>query len=295
LRKEFLFHINDLLEKDKDTTFFTVDMGMWAIERSLKNYPERCKNVGIFEDGLVSILAGHSRAGLTPILFGIQPFIIQRTLEQIKMDIAYQGLGINIVGTGAAIDYAKYGYSHYCAEDLILVKSIPGCQFIAPGNANEFISLFKQTYKNGKPTFFRISDHPNKGLVEEVTFGKANVIKKGNKGTIIVVSILLDLVIEAVDDLDVTILYYTTLEPFDNITLKNNNPTNKILIVEPQYEGSLLYDIYKSIPNTMLKINHVSFPREIFRNYGNYYEKMEYYGFTKEKIKQSILELINDN
>ena len=54
--------------------------------------------------------------------FGIQPYLIERTLEQIKMDLAYQKLGINVVGTGAAVDYPKYGYSHYCAEDAQLIK-----------------------------------------------------------------------------------------------------------------------------------------------------------------------------
>ena len=107
-----------MIREEPDTIFFTVDIGMWAIRDELKNYPDRCMNVGIFEDAMTSIAAGMSRRGLIPTIFGIQPYLIDRTLEQIKMDLAYQGLGVNVIGTGAAVDYPKYGYSHYCPEDV---------------------------------------------------------------------------------------------------------------------------------------------------------------------------------
>ena len=76
-----------------------------------------------------------------------QPYLIERTLEQIKMDFAYQKLGVNVIGTGAAVDYSKYGYSHYCAEDVMVVKAIPGCEFVAPGSAKQFISLYNESYR----------------------------------------------------------------------------------------------------------------------------------------------------
>ena len=175
MRRAFLNRVKDMIQNEKDTTFFTVDIGMWAIRDVLRDYPERCTNVGIYEDGMISIAAGMAYRGLVPTIFGIQPYLIERALEQIKMDLAYQKLGVNIVGTGAAVDYPKYGYSHYCAEDLHIIKAIPGCEFIAAGSAKQFIRLFNQTYRDNKPTFFRISDHPNKIYDPDVEFNKANV------------------------------------------------------------------------------------------------------------------------
>ena len=46
---------------------------------------------------------------------------------------------------------------------------------------------------------------------------------------------LLDKVIEACKNLDVTILYYTTIYPFDKNTLKNNCESGKIFLCEPYY------------------------------------------------------------
>ncbi|MGN1218672.1 MAG: transketolase C-terminal domain-containing protein [Phocaeicola sp.] len=293
MRRAFLSRVADMIKKEPDTTFFTVDIGMWAIRDVLKDYPDRCTNVGIYEDGMFSLAAGMARRGLVPTIFGIQPYLVERTLEQIKMDLAYQKLGVNVIGTGAAVDYPKYGYSHYCAEDVQLIKMIPGCEFIAPGTAKQFIQLFNQAYRDGNPTFFRVSDHPNTEYDVDVEFGKANVIQKGSKATVIAVSIMLDETMKVCKDKDVTVLYYTTLEPFDYETLANNCETGKILVVEPEYEGSLLYDIHHALPNRCLMVDSVAFPHEIFRNYGTYDEKMSYYGLTMDKIEEKVNNLVS--
>lgn len=292
MRRAFLGRVAEMIKNEPDTTYFTVDIGMWAIRDVLRDYPERCTNIGIFEDGMFSVAAGMARQGLVPTIFGIQPYLIERTLEQIKMDFAYQNLGVNVVGTGAAVDYSKYGYSHYCAEDVHVVKAIPGCEFIAPGTAKQFLQLFNATYRDGKPTFFRVSDHPNVEYDVDVQFGKANVLQKGKKATVIAVSIMLDEVMKACADKDVTVLYYTTLEPFDMETLKQNCDSGKILIVEPEYEGSLLNDIHNALPDRSLKISHVAFPRKIFRNYGSYSEKMQFYGLTSDNIEKKLMNLM---
>lgn len=291
MRRAFLSRVAEMIQNEEDTTFFTVDIGMWAIQDVLAEFPRRCTNVGIYEDGMISICAGMASRGLVPTVFGIQPYLIERTLEQIKMDLAYQKMGINVVGTGAAVDYPKYGYSHYCAEDVSVIKMIPGCEFVAPGTAKEFIRLFNQSYRNGHPTFFRVSDHPNKEYDIDVEFGKANVIQRGSKITVIAVSVMLDVVMKVCQDKDVTVLYYTTLEPFDHKTLAENCESGKILIVEPEYEGSLLYDIHKALPGRALQMDQVAFPREIFRNYGTYDEKMDYYGLNNKSIEEKITKL----
>ena len=294
MRRAFLRKVAEMIRNEEDTTFFTVDIGMWAIQDILREFPDRAMNVGIYEDGMFSIAAGLAYRGLVPTIFGIQPYLIERTLEQIKMDFAYTKLGVNVVGTGAAVDYPKYGYSHYCAEDAAIIKTIPGVEFIAPGSAKQFIQLFNQSYRNGHPTFFRISDHPNTIYDLDVEFGKANVIKIGRKGTVIVVSVMLDEVMKVCKNEDVTILYYTTLEPFDKKTLTDNCDSGRVLICEPHYKGSLTYDVVEALPDRMVQIKHVGFPREIFRNYGTYDEKMSHYGLTCDNIKNQLRHLIID-
>lgn len=294
MRRTFLKRVSEMIRNEEDTTFFTVDIGMWAIRDVLEEFPERCTNVGIYEDGMLGVAAGMARRGLVPVVFGIQPYLIERTLEQIKLDFAYQCLGVNVVGTGAAVDYSKYGYSHYCAEDAMVIKAIPGVEFIAPGTVNEFIKLFNQCYRNGRPTFFRLSDHPNTKYDVDVGFGKAAVIQQGDRATVIAVSVMLDEVMKVCEGKDVTVLYYTTLEPFDREALAANCPSGKVLICEPEYIGTLLGDVIGALPKRRVQIEQVGFPREIFRNYGTYDEKMTYYGLKASDISISLARLIND-
>ncbi|WP_312612970.1 alpha-ketoacid dehydrogenase subunit beta [Oscillibacter sp.] len=292
MRRAFLNRVAEMIRSEPDTTYFTVDIGMWAIRDVLRDYPARCTNVGIYEDGMFSVAAGMARRGLVPTIFGIQPYLIERTLEQIKMDFAYQKLGVNVVGTGAAVDYPKYGYSHYCAEDAAVIKQIPGCEFVAPGSAKQFLQLFDQSYRNGHPTFFRVSDHPNTVHDPDVEFGKAVVVQRGSRATVIAVSVMLDMVMEACAGQDVTVLYYTTLEPFDGKTLAENCPSGKVLLCEPEYAGTLDHDVLSALSGRPVQIDSVAFPREIFRNYGTYDEKMEHYGLTAERIRQTLGALV---
>lgn len=294
MRRAFLSRIDRMIKEEKDTVFFTVDIGMWAIRDILSDYPERAMNVGIYEDGMFGIAAGLAAGGLVPTIFGIQPYLVERTLEQIKLDFAYQKLGVNVVGTGAAVDYPKYGYSHYCAEDAGILKMIPGAEIVTPGTSEEFLRLFNQAYRNGHPTFFRISDHPNKKYDIEVEFGRASVIQKGTKATVIAVSVMLDDVMEACEGEDVTVLYYTTLAPFDSDALKNVSNNGKILICEPHFSGTLDYDILQALEGESVRIRHVGFPREIFRNYGSYEDKINYYHVNKMQIGQELQKLLAD-
>ncbi len=71
-----------------------------------------------------------------------------------------------------------------------------------------------------------MTDYSN-SLDVDVEFGKAAIIKRGQLATVISFAETLDTVVSACDDLDVTILYYTTAAPFDLETLHNNIHSGK--------------------------------------------------------------------
>ena len=285
MRNTFLTEIKNIIRKENDTVFFTIDMGTWALEDLFKEHYDRAINFGIMEDGLVSVAAGVASQGLVPIIYGGWSFLIERALEQIKLDLVYQELGANIVGTGAAYEYSKYGYSHYCPEDIAILKSIPNIEIVTPGNKKEFKKLFYSSYRNGNTTFFRLTDHVNKWEVD-VEFGKASVIKEGKKATVIAVGNMLDMVMEVCKNEDVTVLYYTTLAPFDYVTLMNYW-NDRILICQPFYAGSLLDEVYT--PGA--KILEVGFPRVVHRNYGTYEDILRHYNISTKTISHQLRSL----
>jgi transketolase len=58
-----------------------------------------------------------------PFVHTIAPFVVNRAYEQIKIDLCYQNLNVNLVTVGGSIDYAALGSTHHCPEDIgILTK-----------------------------------------------------------------------------------------------------------------------------------------------------------------------------
>lgn len=291
MRKQFVVTLESLLSEDKRITLLLGDIGVFGFHQAFEKYPERVYNIGILEQATIGLASGLAMLDLIPVVHTIAPFLVERSFEQLKIDFAYQKLGGNFISVGASYDYAALGCTHHCPGDVGILKTIPGMEIITPGTDKEFDSLFRQCYANGKPTYFRLSEKNNTES-SEVHFGKANVIKKGTKATVIAIGTMLDLVLEATKDFDVTLLYYTTLAPFDSQTLKENSESGRILLCEPYYSGALSSNIVKALFPQKIIFDTLGVPCEFMENYGKAEEHDKYIGLTVENIKLRIKQLV---
>jgi len=291
MRKQFVKTVEEILFKDGKAILLLGDIGVFGFKNSFELYPNRVYNIGILEQSTISVASGLSMTGLIPIIHTIAPFITERCFEQIKNDFGYQKLGGNIVSVGASYDYASLGCTHHCPSDIGILMNIPEIQIIVPGTSEEFDALFKQSYNNKKLNYFRLSERENQNKVP-VKFGKANIIKKGKLGTVIAVGPLLDKVIDPTKNLDVTVIYLTTIRPFDTETIKKNIAGNKILICEPYYSGAITEDVLES-SDKPLKINFLGVPKKFLTNYGTVEEHDECIGLTEKEIYNKTNRLIN--
>jgi transketolase len=266
MRKQFVTTISETMSKNEDLCLLLGDIGVFGFRKCFENYPDRTYNIGILEQSTIGLAAGMSKANLIPVVHTIAPFIVERALEQLKTDFGYQNLNGNFISIGNSYDYAGLGCTHHCPSDVATLSAIPNMQIISPGNSKEFDSLFSQTYNNGAPTYFRLSEYEH-SLDFEVTFGKANVIKEGTKALIVCYGNMLEPVYEAVKDLDVTLLYYSTITPFDGETLKKHF-NNNIIICEPFYEGSTNYFVNKTLEGFLYTLTNIGIPREFILSYG---------------------------
>ena len=291
MRKQFVKTVEDIMTKDKKLIILLGDIGVFGFRNVFKNHPDRIYNIGILEQATIGMAAGLSKTGFIPLVHTITPFIVERALEQIKIDFAFQKLGGNFVSVGASYDYAILGATHHCPADVGILKNVPDMEIVVPGTPGEFDVLFRQSYADGNPTYYRLSERPNKES-QKVEFGKANVIKKGKKATVIAVGPMLRVVLEATEKEDVTVLYYTTLFPFDSKILKNNLVGNKVLICEPYYEGALALDVTKALEGRKLEIAHAGMPKRFLSAYGKAEDHDRDLGMTKEAINKKLKKLI---
>lgn len=290
MRKQFVKTIEDILPEDENLVLLLGDIGIFGFRNSFKEFPDRVFNIGILEQSTISLGSGMSSIGLIPVIHTIAPFLVERSLEQLKVDFGYQKFNGNFITVGSSYDYAALGPTHHCPGDVGQLSTIPTMEIVLPGTSEEFDKLFKESYNDGNPTYFRLSEYENK-TSQDVKFGKANLIKKGNKALIVCVGNMLQNTIEATEDLDVSILYYTTLSPFDYESLIENF-NEKIIVIEPYYEGGLNYKINKALENKKYSLRNIGVPHKFLTNYGTKYEHDINLELDVQGIKNKILKCI---
>jgi transketolase len=292
MRKQFIKSIKNILRADKKTVLMLGDIGVFGFREELKDLPQRAYNIGILEQCTVGVAAGLSKMGMIPIVHTIAPFLIERSFEQIKIDFGYQKLRGNLISVGSSYDYASLGCTHHCPADIGLMLSVPDAQIIIPGTSNELSQLLNQTYNNSSLTYFRLSEYENKEQYD-VNFGKGILVKEGSKATVICYGNMLSETVEACSDLDVSILYYHTIYPFDsNLLMHHFN--EKIIICEPFYEGTTNHLINKTLEGLKYKTLNIGVPRQFLTNYGTKKEHDENLNLNRCGIQGRIEKFIYD-
>lgn len=112
MRKQFKDTILDLAVTDERIVVILGDVSVFLFNQYKEKYPDRFYNLGICENTLISVGAGLSSQGMIPLIHTINPFITERCVEQIKLDMCYNRFGGNILSCGATFDYAWDGASH---------------------------------------------------------------------------------------------------------------------------------------------------------------------------------------
>ena len=292
MRRALVDTVTQIMRDDSRVVTVLGDIGVFGFRNTSEEFPNRVYNIGILEQATVSMAAGLASQGLIPVVHTIAPFLVERALEQIKVDFGYQDLPGNLVSVGGSVDYGALGGTHHCPGDIGIRLNIPGIEIYIPGTAQEFSTLFHDNYDNNKASYFRLSESSNRDT-QTVKSGKINVLRTGNEATVICFGPSLDMTLEACQGMDVTILYATSLRPFDELCLKEEYLNGRYLLVEPFYEGTAVSAITHALPNKPLLIRSVGIPREFIREYGTTREIYEHVGFSASSINRELESIIN--
>jgi transketolase len=287
MREQMAVTIEDLFVQDQRLALLLADISAQLFKKLLQDYPERALNLGILEQTLISVAAGMALEGYIPIVHSIVPFLVERPFEQLKDDFCYQRLGGNFISIGASYDYSTEGMTHHGSGDIQILRSLPGMHIIVPGTALEFDALFRQSYASGSPTYYRLSLATNPSSYP-VQSGKLTIIKEGRDATVIAVGPSLAHVLAATIDMDITVLYCTTVAPFDGETLRAATRSNNIVLVEPYYEGVLVADIASALQHMPVRIEAIGIPHQVLTHYGTPHQHDDLLGLTPQGIRQRV-------
>jgi transketolase len=283
----------ELIESDQHTAVVLADISTNYFGDAAKKFPERVINLGIMEQTAVSLASGLALEGFHPIVHSITPFVVERPFEQIKDDFCYQGVGGTFISIGASYDYGTDGMTHHGSADVPILKTLPRMQICVPGTADEFETLLRQTYNNGAPTYIRTSIQQNNAS-RQADFGKLRLEREGRDGVVVAVGPMLERTLEAIAGMDLTVLYATTVIPFDEEALKDAvaHASPNVVLVEPYYEGGLVQDIAKTLRATAARIEAIGVPRQVLNRYGSPERHDQEYGLTAEGIRARIVNFL---
>ncbi len=298
MREEFADTLLEVGKKDENLVVMVGDISHFRLLDFAKACQGRYYNIGICEPTIVNMAAGLSMLGFYPVVHTIAPFIVERSYEQIKLDFCYQELGVNIITVGSAFDYSTLGCTHHCYVDFALLKPLPDTQIFFPASPIELITLFKQTYNNGKVSYFRIPrlSHDFIFSKEQLISGKGIKVTKGNDLTIVVTGPQLKTALDASELLkkfgfDAEIIYMHTIKPFDQkLILESVKNTKKVIVIEEHSMYGGMGDEVLRITKDLagIKYSFIAIPDIFVRDYGSYADICELLGFTVDNIVQKV-------
>jgi transketolase len=284
-RMQFARTTTDLLEEDLSTMLVFAEISARFFGKAIRQHPDRVVNVGIREQLLVNVGAGLALTGLRPIVHTFGTFLVERAFEQIKLGFAHQGVGGVLVGGGGSFDASDSGRTHQAPGDVALMDTLPDVAIHAPGTAVETDEVLRVAVADEGLHYVRIVEQVNS---ESFAGPGLHVVRRGSGATVIALGPVLDEVLAATADRDVTVLYAHGVRPFDSSTFRSLLTTPDVVLVEPWLAGTstrVVSDALRDLPHRLLSLGT---RRMELRHYGTPAEHQRAHGLDAAGLRRSI-------
>lgn len=285
MRNQFKDTLLELAKDEPRLTLLFGDISVFLFREFQSKYPERFFNLGICEATLVSVAAGLSSQGFIPIVHSIAPFVTERAMEQIKLDLVYNELPAKIVSCGATFDYAWDGTTHHAWTDTGWMRMLPNFEICQPGSKQETDQLLRHYLFSKNTSYFRLSDNPHGETISNITPGKGVILKdEGAALTVVTAGPILKNVLAALEDISANLIYYNVLKPFDREPLQKFKDT-KIKVVHDAF------GLFEAVcENIYAPVEKLGLPDRFCCSYGTIEDVRKIAGLDTKSIREFLLQ-----
>jgi len=265
-----------------------------------KRFPERFFDVGIAEQAAVSLAAGFALSGLKPVV-AIYSVFLQRAYDQIVEEVALQNLPVIFCIDRAGI-VGEDGPTHHGLLDLSYLRCIPNMTIMTPKDEVELRSMIYAAlqYANG-PCAIRYPKGSTRGTfsAEEfspIEWGKAEILKKGEKVALFAVGSMVEEAFEASqilekEGLSITVVNARFVKPLDEESILKLITEHEIVFTleENVLEGGFGSAILEllSEKNVKKEVIRIGLP-SVFVEQGKREELLELYGLKAHQIAKRV-------
>ncbi|MEV6164967.1 transketolase [Streptomyces sp. NPDC052052] len=291
MRDRFISTTSQLLDDDPRLALVLAEISRDGFERAARTHPDRVINVGIREQLLVGAGAGMALTGLRPIIHTFASFLVERPFEQVKLDFGHQGVSGVLVSAGGSYDWPAGGFTHMSPGDVALLDTLDGWAVHVPGHPDEAEALLREAAAGDDRVYLRLSLQSNEQAREVGAGTGFTAVRKGRRGVVIGVGPMLDPVLAATDGLDVTVLYATTVRPFDGPGLRravDGLEAADVVVVEPYLAGTSTAAANDALAELPHRVLGLGVGRAELRKYGEMDEHLAAHGLDPRGLRERI-------
>ena len=306
-RKAFTQTLTEEGTLNSDLFVVTTDArGSVTLEDFANQLPNQFVEVGIAEQNAIGIGAGLALSGKNVFVCGPACFFSARSLEQIKVDVAYTGTSVKIVGVSGGVSYGALGSTHHSLHDIAVMRTFPGMNVYLPSDCHQTAWLTRHLAHSSEAAYVRMGRNAVPNIYNEAdTFeaGKAKVLKSGKDVTLVATGEMVFHALKASEVLEkggikATVIDMHTLKPFDrDVIIHAANNTGHLITIEEHSIfgglGSAVAEITAQETSAKLKILGIPDENAI---HATPLELFDYYGLTARHIvrqAKNLLELQN--
>lgn len=304
-RRSITDTVLELGRQDKDIICVTSDAtGSATLGDFAKELPQQFIEVGIAEQNAVGVSAGMASAGKKVFVFGPACFYVARSLEQVKVDMAYSQMPVKIVGVSGGLAYAQLGATHHSLHDIAVLRTFPGMEIYLPCDVHQSRKLILTLKDRQRPAYIRVGRGAVPDVYESDDFpfelGKATTVHEGNDITLIGCGETVAHCQEAArllhaDGIEARVLDMFSLKPFDSkAVVKAARETGAIITAE---EHSIFGGLGSAVASVVseecpCRVKILGVPDENVIH-SKSPEAFHYYGFDYEGIYNTAKRMLN--
>lgn len=229
MRDAFVTALVQAAEADPRIVIITGDLGFNVLDEFQRRLPKQFINAGVAEQNMTGLAAGLAMEDFTVFTYSIANFSTLRCLEQIRNDLCYHQLNVNIVAVGGGLSYGPLGPTHHATEDIAIMRALPEMVVFCPNDDRETAWGVGELARRPGPSYIRL-DRNSVLLSEEaepsaLSIGRARLICDGSDLTLIATG---GLVVEAVEaarilsqqSLKCRVVSMHTIRPLDETAIR---------------------------------------------------------------------------
>ncbi|MER5573903.1 transketolase family protein [Streptomyces massasporeus] len=290
MRDRFAPVVSRLLDEDPRVAVVLAAIGTDGFAAAARRHPGRVVDVGIREQLLIGAAAGLALTGLRPVVHTFASFLVERPFEQVKLDLGHQEAGAVLVSAAASFDWPAGGYTHMAPGDVALLDTLDGWTVHVPGHPDEAETLLRHAVAAGDDkVYVRLSVQAN-GQALPVDGRRFRTVREGRSGVVVAVGPMLDAVLAATEGLDVTVLYATTVRPFDGAALRRATETagTDVVLVEPYLAGTSTAAASDALSDVPHRVLGLGVGRRELRRYGRLEEHVAAHGLDARSLRERV-------